>query len=399
MSGTKPKLNKFIDDEAEEDKLPQKEKQTTFSMAVPPVTPDKKLPYSKTSNVSGPCSHKKKAARLEPHITSTPDFGHHPKWGETPEELRACINFETPDGQDALGNILDLGDNNNTKIVAKAQVNSDHSEEKVNEEPSEPKAQVNSDHSKEKVNEEASEPISILLAKRPLQNIDSNDASSDDSMADFVSALARPSRQFHYPIKNTGYVYYEHLHGGLTLFRVEDSENGRDAFMEQAIHGLDKPVFKDFKVFPGWLSLHANTNDKLKGNREPYFARAIVLFKGSIKSEAAKTTDSFLKTLTNFMNDWTFISGQLKCVKHEGGHWYHYQPLQGLIDRTPKNKKKLGDMICTNESLFIVKSIATEIIGYSSENYMENKKFTTMYFNPPYTPAIMTSLHMDTAQG
>ena len=99
------------------------------------------------------------------------------------------------------------------------------------------------------------------------------------------------------------------------------------------------------------------------------------------------------------MNDWTYISGKLKCVKHEGGHWYHYQPLQGLIDRTPKNKKKLGDMICTNESLFIVKSIATEIIGYSSENYMENKKFTTMYFNPPYTPAIMTSLHMNTAQG
>ena len=143
-------------------------------------------------------------------------------------------------------------------------------------------------------------------------------------MADFVSALACPPRQFHSPVKNTGYVYYEHLHGGLTPFRVEDSESGRDAFMEQAIHGLDRPEFKEFKVFHGWLSLHANTNDKLKGNRDPACARGIILFKGSIKSQARQTTASFFKTLTTFMNYWTYASGKLNCVKDEGGHWYHY---------------------------------------------------------------------------
>jgi len=53
----------------------------------------------------------RKAASFEPHITGTPDFGHHPKWGETPEELRASINFETPDDEDAYGNKLKAGDN------------------------------------------------------------------------------------------------------------------------------------------------------------------------------------------------------------------------------------------------------------------------------------------------
>jgi hypothetical protein len=32
-------------------------------------------------------------------------------WGETPEELRASINFEMPDGQDACGNKINPGEN------------------------------------------------------------------------------------------------------------------------------------------------------------------------------------------------------------------------------------------------------------------------------------------------
>jgi hypothetical protein len=52
-----------------------------------------------------------KAASFKPRLTSTPAFGHHPKWGETPEELSASINFETPEDQDAYGNKLDPVEN------------------------------------------------------------------------------------------------------------------------------------------------------------------------------------------------------------------------------------------------------------------------------------------------
>ena len=90
---------------------------------------------------------------------------------------------------------------------------------------------------------------------------------------------------------------------------------------------------------------------------------------------------------------------KLDCVKDEGGHWYHYLPSQSIIDRTPKDKRKLCDLLCIHDSLFIVKSIATDILGHSSEYYMQDKKFTSMYFNPPYTPVMMAALRMETPEG
>jgi hypothetical protein len=386
-------VTKFMDDEAEEDKPELKEKQTTFSMATPAVTPDSKLQHSKISKVPRPSRPAKKAARFEPHILATPDFGHHPRYGENKDELIASINFKTPDGQDAYGNILYPGENNDFKMPAKE----DALVPSADEVPATPHI-----FDPNQVNQEASKPSSVLPTKRPMKSIDDKDASSsDDSMAEYVPRLAPLP---HSIVKtaspvNTGYVYYEHLHGGLAIFRVEDAESGRDAYIEQAIRGLVRPEFAGFKTFQGWLSLHANTDDRLAGNRDPFKAKCIILFKGSIKKEAKETTARFFKTLTTFLNQWKYARGKLECVKHEGGHWYNYQPSQSTFDRTQKDKRKLCDLVCTQDSLSIVRSIAIDTFDYSSDCCYQDKNFTTKYFNPPYTPAMMASLQMDTPNG
>jgi hypothetical protein len=162
---------------------------------------------------------------------------------------------------------------------------------------------------------------------------------------------------------------------------------------------LNRTEFREFKTFPVWLSARPNTDDKLTGNRDPFYARGIVLFKGSTKKEAEETVSSFFDTLTTFLNNWTYAGKKLDCVTDEGGHWYHYVASQSTLDRTPKNKRKLCDLVCIHDSFSIVKSIATETLGYSSEHYPGNKKFTTMYFNPPYTPVMMSALRMETSEG
>jgi hypothetical protein len=386
-----PSVLKFVDDEAEEDKPQLKEKQTTFSMALPAVTPDAKIQHSRTSKVSPPRRPPKKTARItRPRILATPEFGHHPMWGETPEELQASINFVTPRNQDAYGNMLDPDANNDKKMPANTKTGA-----LLDNNGSGNIVAANSSLFVGDVNQQASKPASALSTVLPVKSVDSNATSSDDSMANYTPVLARPRRSI---VRNTGYVYYEHLHGGLALFRVEDSQSGRDAYIEQVVHGLRRPEFRNFQIFPGWLSLHANTNDKLPGNKDPYFARGILLFKGSIKVKAAQTTTQFFKTFTSFLNNWTYAGGRLDCAKEEGGHWYHYLPSH-VVDRTPKDKRKLCDLLCISDSLSIVKSIATETLGYSTEHYQQDKKFTTMYFNPPYTPAMMAALHMDTPNG
>jgi hypothetical protein len=229
-----------------------------------------------------------------------------------------------------------------------------------------------------------------------VESINSNNASSDDSMAECSPASAHPR---HSVVKNTGHTCYKHFHGRLVLFlRVEDSESGHDACIKQVVHGLSRPEFKEFKAFfPGWLSLHANNTDgKLAGKREPHFARGIVLFKGLIKKEAAQTTARSFKTSTTFLNDWTHAGRRLNCVKDEGGHWCHCLPSQGAVDRAPKDKRKLGDLICVHDSLSIVKSIATETLGCSSKCCQQDKKFTTMCLNPQCAPVMMTALQMET---
>jgi hypothetical protein len=251
------------------------------------------------------------------------------------------------------------------------------------------------------VDQEASKPSSVLPTKRPMESIDDKDAaSSDDSMKDYAPRLPLLPHSIvkTESISNTGYVYYEHLHGGLALFRVEDANTGRDAYIEQAIRGLDKPEFAEFRAFHGWLSLHANTDDKLPGNRYPYYGKAIILFKGSIKKEAEETTARFFKILTTFLNQWKYAGGKLECTKHEGGHWYNYRPSQSC-DRTQKDKRKLSDLVCTHDSLSIVRTIAIDALNYPSEFCYQDKNFTTKYFNPPCTPAMMADLQMDTPNG
>jgi hypothetical protein len=44
-------------------------------------------------------------------LPAAPKLGHHLMWGETQEELRASVNFEKLDGQDACGNKLNEGKN------------------------------------------------------------------------------------------------------------------------------------------------------------------------------------------------------------------------------------------------------------------------------------------------
>ena len=383
---------KFMDDEAEEDKPELKEKQTTFSMATPAVTPDSKLQHSKISKVPRASRPAKKAARFEPHILATPNFGHHPKWGESTDELNASINFKTPDGQDAYGNILHPRENNNKKMPAKE----DNLVASADEVPATPHV-----FHPNQVDQEASKPSSVLPTKRSVESIDDKDAaSSDDSMKDYVPRLALLPRSI---VKTesrlyTGYVYYEHLQGGLTLFRVEHADNGRDACIEQAARGLIKPEFAGFRAFQGWLSLHANTDDKLPGNKDPYKAKGIILFKGTIKKEAEETTARFFKILTTFLNEWKYAKKKLEYVKYEGGHWFNYQPSQSF-DRTQKDKRKLCDLVCTHDSLSIVRTIAIDALNYSSECCYQDKNFTTKCFNAPCTPAIMAALQMDTPDG
>jgi hypothetical protein len=183
---------KFMDDEAEEDEPELKEKQTTFSMATPAVSPDSKLQHSKMSKVP----RAKKAARFEPHIRAAPDFGHHPRWGESAEELNASINFKTPNGQDACGNILYPRENNNNKMPVKEdnmvaemisrmtpsirsnfnQVDQEASKEDnmVAEMISRMTPSIRSNF--DQVDQEASKPSSVLPTKRPMESIDDKDA-------------------------------------------------------------------------------------------------------------------------------------------------------------------------------------------------------------------------------
>lgn len=365
-------LAKYIDDETEEEKPSPKEKQTNFSMAVPAVTPDSKRQRSKKSKPAP-------LENLKERIHAGYSFGEYPKWGETPEELSASINFETPEGQDSYGNILEQTKNKDKKMAARV--------------PIKDKTLVDTDPLPNEENEKASKHISVLLpAEQPTESI--HDSVSDiDSMEEYRFALARPRRSL---LKNTGYVYYEHLHGGLVLFRVQDSESGRDAYIEQAIHGLEKPEFQGFVTYYGWLSAHANTDTRLPSNKEPYFSRGIILLKGSFKKEAAQTTTRFFKALTKFLNGWMYMNRRLTKIKEEGSHWYHYLASEGIVDRTSKDKRKLCDVMSIHDTLAIVKSIATNTLGYSSDNYWQDKKFTNMYFNPPYTPEMMAELRLGT---
>jgi hypothetical protein len=115
-----------------------------------------------------------------------------------------------------------------------------------------------------------------------------------------------------------------------------------------------------------------------------------------MKGEAADTTACFLKTLTAFLNNWTYAGRRL--VKDTSGHWYSYIQSPGIIDRTPKkDKRRLCDLVCIHDSFAIVRSIAIEMLG--NPNYQKDKKFTTMYFSPPYSAVMMANLDMNTAQG
>ena len=155
-------------------------------MALPMVTPDSKRQYPKTSKIPPAQRPTEKAAgETVPRILAAPKFGHYPRWGETPEELRASMNFETPDGQDAYGNMLNPSENNDKKMPAKTDtlVDTDSSAEK---------ASTNINRFVNKVNQEASKPASVRPTQRLMKNIDCNDVSSEEPMAEYAPALPGP---------------------------------------------------------------------------------------------------------------------------------------------------------------------------------------------------------------
>ena len=60
--------------------------------------------------------HTNTADVVEAAAIAAPQFGHYPKWGETPEELLGSINFEKP--KDPVENLTPVFKNNFDKLYA-----------------------------------------------------------------------------------------------------------------------------------------------------------------------------------------------------------------------------------------------------------------------------------------